>query len=64
MSAHPPPVPPDQRAPHGGATAEGVAESRADRGRTAASRDVNTAEQGRAGNAKQNTTHTGTQQDR
>ena len=64
MSAHPPPVPPDQRPPHGTGDASGT------RGATAAAehahppRDPNTAEQGRQGNTKQNTTNKGYQQDR
>lgn len=60
MSAHPPPVPPEQRPPHGSPHAaperHGEPPSR--------TRDTNTAEQGEAGNMRENTTNTGYQQDR
>lgn len=60
MSAHPPPVPPDQQPKHGGGDL-----SRADvAGPSKGSPDGNLAEQGQAGNAKQNTTNKGLQQDR
>lgn len=60
MSAHPPPVPPDQQPKHGG---------HPERANTAGkpssdTPDGNLAEQGRAGNIKQNTTNKGLQQDR
>ena len=61
MSAHPPPVPPDQR-PKIGPEDDGkssVADS-PNPDRPAG----NLAEQGRAGNLKQNTTNKGLQQDR
>ncbi len=61
MSAHPPPVPPDQRPRQGGGDLD-----RADtaQGPGPGSADGNLAEQGRAGNIKQNTTNKGLQQDR
>lgn len=61
MSAHPPPVPPDQQPKHGGGDL-----SRADvaGGPARGSADGNLAEQGQAGNTKQNTTNKGLQQDR
>jgi hypothetical protein len=61
MSAHPPPVPPDQR-PKAGPDDSGKASvtGNAKQG----SPDGNLAEQGRAGNTKQNTTNKGLQQDR
>lgn len=61
MSAHPPPVPPDQRPKHGGGDL-----SKADvaGGPARGSPDGNLAEQGQAGNTKQNTTNKGLQQDR
>lgn len=61
MSAHPPPVPPDQR-PKSGPKDDGktsVAKEPA-----SDSADGNLAEQGRAGNTRQNTTNKGFQQDR
>jgi hypothetical protein len=57
MSAHPPPIPPEQQAPHGGATAKEPSGVRPPA-------DPNTTEQGRQGNLAQNTRHPGTQQDR
>ena len=61
MSAHPPPVPPDQR-PKAGPKDDG----KANVGGHAPpdTPDGNLTEQGRAGNTKQNTTNTGYQQDR
>jgi hypothetical protein len=61
MSAHPPPVPPDQR-PKKGPEDSGKASvtGTSDTG----SPDGNLAEQGRAGNTKQNTTNKGLQHDR
>jgi hypothetical protein len=63
MTAHPPPVPPDQRPklgpPGAGATDASVAKDPV--------RDKpgsNPAQQGQTGNAKQNTTNKGLQQDR
>jgi hypothetical protein len=61
MSAHPPPVPPDQRPKAGPQNADKA--SVADKADTG-SPDGNLAEQGRAGNIKQNTTNKGFQQDR
>ena len=57
MSAHPPPVPPEQRNRQGAATPAESAEG-------APPQDPNLAEQGRQGDVKQNTTHSGFQQDR
>ena len=57
MSAHPPPVPPEQRNRQGAATPAESAEG-------APPQDPNLAEQGRQGDVKQNTTHRGFQQDR
>jgi hypothetical protein len=59
MPAHPPPVPPDQRAPHG-------SDKQSPKGEAADHRtaDRNTKEQGRQGNLAQNTTNQGLQQDR
>jgi hypothetical protein len=62
MSAHPPPVPPEQRPPHGGAPARTRGETKPDPNRPAPS--PNPDERGRQGNLKQNTTHQGYQQDR
>jgi hypothetical protein len=61
MSAHPPPIPPDQQPKHGGGDL-----SKADvaGGAGKGSPDGNLAEQGQAGNTKQNTTNKGLQQDR
>ena len=61
MSAHPAPVPEDQRAPHDGAAAHESAPTGASK---AATQPGNTAQQGQAGNTKQNTTNAGLQQDR
>ena len=58
MTAHLPPVPPEQRSPYAGATSTEQAKDHADKG------DPNLAEQGRQGNIAQNTTHQGFQQDR
>lgn len=58
MSAHPPPVPPDQQSPHAGPKAD---VTKAGPGEP---RDPNLGEQGRQGNSKQNTTNKGLQQDR
>jgi hypothetical protein len=60
MSAHPPPVPPDQR-PKVGSSDDGKASVA---GKPTLSTDGNLAEQGQAGNTKQNTTNKGLQQDR
>ena len=56
MSAHPPPIPPDQQPKQGGGDA-----SKADvKGSSnTGSPDGNLAEQGQAGNIKQNTTNPG-----
>ncbi|MBV9248552.1 MAG: hypothetical protein JO227_04815 [Acetobacteraceae bacterium] len=63
MSAHPPAVPPEQRSPKPGAGAASVPKDQVE---PDAYRDQNrnTAEQGRQGNIKQNTTNQGHQQDR
>lgn len=63
MSAHPPPVPPEQRSPMGGAASKTGPKSQA---KPDAYRDQNRnlGEQGRQGNIKQNTTNQGYQQDR
>lgn len=60
MSAHPPPVPPEQRPRHG----KDPEKSQAATTSTKGSPDNNLAEQGQAGNTKQNTTNQGLQQDR
>lgn len=60
MSAHPPPIPPDQQTPHGGSPEKPGNAKASDAG----SANPNLAEQGRAGNLKQNTTNKGLQQDR
>jgi hypothetical protein len=61
MAAHPPPVPPAQRArPDLKETGRKAASQRP----TDRARDVNTEEQGEAGNRAQNTTNKGLQQDR
>ncbi|MFL5252137.1 MAG: hypothetical protein ACJ8AI_04465 [Rhodopila sp.] len=61
MSAHPPPVPPDQR-PKVGPKDDGKANVSGHA--PSDTPDGNLEEQGRAGNTKQNTTNTGYQQDR
>jgi hypothetical protein len=63
--AHPPPVPPANRSPHG----PGAQSPEGDMGAQTAeavksSRDRNLGQQGRQGDIKQNTTHQGYQQDR
>jgi hypothetical protein len=66
MSAHPPPVPPDQRSPKGTGTDRSQAASvggEADP-RKADPANRNLAEQGRQGAIKQNTPHKGLQHDR
>ena len=62
MSAHPPPVPPEQRSPHEGSVSPET-KSGAQKERDSAVKR-NLAEQGRQGNIKQNTTNKGHQQDR
>ena len=62
MTSHPPPVPPDQR-PKAGPKDSGKT-SVADESGSFGLADGNLAEQGRAGNTKQNTTNKGLQQDR
>ncbi len=63
MSAHPPPVPPDQRSDKGpGPVTESPTSERQPPGYRP--QDRNVAEQGRQGNIKQNTTNKGHQQDR
>ena len=61
MSAHPPPVPPDQRPKAGPKDAGKTTVTEIPKSDTP---DGNLAEQGRAGNTKQNTTNKGLQQDR
>ena len=62
MSAHPPPVPPEQKGPH-----EGKGRAETDQGRRAEHRNElerNLEEQGRQGNMRQNINNQGQQQDR
>ena len=61
MAAHPPPVPPDQRPKHGGGD---LSHADVTGSSSQGSPDGNLAEQGQAGNTKQNTTNKGLQQDR
>ena len=61
MSAHPPPVPPEQR-PKAGPKDDGKASVA--QGSGTKSSAGNLAEQGQAGNTRQNTTNKGLQQDR
>lgn len=63
MSAHPPPVPPEQRSPKGsgGPSSAPTDEEMKDEFRA---RNRHLEEQGRQGNVKQNTTNKGYQQDR
>ena len=61
MSAHPPPIPEEQRAPHGGAASADVKGHAPEPART---RDGNLAEQGDAGNIRENTHNQGYTQDR
>jgi hypothetical protein len=61
MTAHPPPVPPDQR-PTAGPKDDGKTSVAGSSGTGSA--NGNLAEQGQAGNTKQNTTNKGFQQDR
>ena len=61
MSAHPPPVPPDQRPKVG---PKDTGKTSVAEGPTSDTPASNLAEQGRAGNTKQNTTNKGLQQDR
>jgi hypothetical protein len=60
MSAHPPPVQPDQR-PKAGPEDDGKGSVAGNSGTMSA--DGNPAEQGQVGNTKQNTTNKGLQQD-
>ncbi len=62
MSAHPPPVPPAQRSTKGIGPAD--AAGTASQTGKAPEQEQNLAEQGQQGNAKQNTTNKGFQQDR
>ena len=64
MSAHPPPIPPDQRPQQGVSHANDGSHAQVLDSHGKGSADGNLAEQGRAGNIKQNTTNTGLQQDR
>ena len=61
MSAHPPPVPSDQRTPHEQTESQPASNSQIERDNR---RNRNLEEQGRQGNVKQNTTNSGYQQDR
>ena len=61
MSAHPPPIPPDQQSKHG---AGDLGQATVAGGGPPDTPDGNLAEQGRAGNIKQNTTHPGVRSDR
>ena len=61
MSAHPPPVPPEQRPKQGG---DDLSKADVKGNPGMGTPDGNLAEQGRAGNIKQNTTNKGLQQDR
>lgn len=60
MTAHPPPVPPDQVSNKGAGATSGPADQKT----IQPPRDPNLAEQGRQGAIKQNTTNKGYQQDR
>jgi hypothetical protein len=62
MSAHPPPIPPDQRSDKGNGAANVSGSNKPQDGFKTT--DRNLAEQGRQGNSKQNTTNKGFQQDR
>jgi hypothetical protein len=61
-NAHLPPVPPENRSPHGGSNAGKGEISAKEAKANATQRDP--AQQGRQGNTHQNTTHQGYQQDR
>jgi len=63
MTAHPPPVPPDQR-PKAGPASSGATDASIVKDARPGQHDRNPAEQGQAGNIKQNTTNKGFQQDR
>jgi hypothetical protein len=62
MSAHPPPVPPEQRPPHGGNSESAPSNEKPPPG--SRPQDRNLKEQGRQGNIHENTRNTGYQQDR
>jgi hypothetical protein len=62
MSAHPPPVPPEQRSDKANGAAPTTESGPSDAEH--ATRKENTSEQGRQGNLRQNTTNKGFQQDR
>ena len=64
MSAHPPPVPPDNRSPKGQRRAQLDAARAPSPKLHPAKAPDNLAEQGEQGNMKQNTTNQGYQQDR
>ena len=66
MSAHPPPIPPDQRPKQGGGDLSKADVSGDSAGSSPGGNppNGNLGEQGRAGNIKQNTTNKGLQQDR
>ena len=62
MSAHPPPVPPEQQSPHqGNRPVEQSSDTQRERDNRV---NRNLGEQGRQANIKQNTTNEGYQQDR
>ena len=62
MSAHPPPVPPEQRPRHGDDPTRTYGDAKSPPNKHA--RNPNLEERGRQGNVKQNTTNQGYQQDR
>jgi hypothetical protein len=62
MSAHPPPIPPDQRTDKGAGKVSNENPTKPKDGYSSV--DRNLAEQGRQGASKQNTTNKGYQQDR
>lgn len=64
MSAHPPPVPPDQQSSKAPAAPAPDEAKRGSGPPASRPQDRNLAEQGRQGNIKQNTTNKGLQQDR
>jgi hypothetical protein len=58
--AHLPPVPPANRAPHGGSQAPEATDQKSPAGK----RDINVEQQGQTANTLQNTVNQGRQQDR
>lgn len=59
-----PPIPPANRAPHGGTDRQNGVPEQTDPKSNAAERDVNVDQQGQTANTRQNTLHQGRQQDR